>query len=173
MDVKEAIHKRKSIRKYQDRPIPEEIIEELLDAARRAPSAKNTQSHKYFVIKDKETINNLRTHNVFKRPFAYDAPLIIVCCANPKLYPESVDVDNSPEDYALIDLSIATSFLVLRATELGLGTVFVAWVYRDKLREVLNIPDEYIVPFVLPIGYPAEDPAPRTRKELGRIQFML
>ena len=52
MDVKEAISKRKSIRKYLDKQIPEEIIEDLLDAARRAPSAKNTQSHKYFIVKD-------------------------------------------------------------------------------------------------------------------------
>ncbi|MFH1978357.1 MAG: nitroreductase family protein, partial [Candidatus Aenigmatarchaeota archaeon] len=131
MDVKESIRQRKSIRKYQDKKIPEEIIKDLLDAARRAPSAKNTQSHKYFVVKDEETMHKLKEHNAFKQPFVYDAPLIIICCADPSQYPESVDVDDSPENYALIDLSIASSFLTLRATELGLGTVFVAWIYRD------------------------------------------
>jgi len=171
MEVKEAIEKRKSIRKYQDKQIPEEIIKELLDAARRAPSAKNTQSHKYFVVKDKETINKLKEHNAFKQPFVYEAPLIIICCADPKLYPKSVDVDETPEHYALIDLSIASSFLVLRATELGLGSVFVAWIYRDRIKEALNIPKEYVIPFVLAIGYPAEDPNPKPRKELNEILF--
>lgn len=171
MDIKKAIDLRKSIRKYQDKQIPEEIIKDLLDAARRAPSAKNTQSHKYFVVKDKEMINKLKEHNAFKQPFVYDAPLIIICCANPKQYPKRVDVDDSPENYALIDLSIASSFLVLRATELGLGTVFVAWVYRDRIKKILNIPEEYIIPFVLPIGYPAEDPKPKARKELNEIIF--
>ncbi|MBT7402163.1 nitroreductase, partial [Candidatus Woesearchaeota archaeon] len=70
-----------------------------------------------------------------------------------------------------IDLSIASSFLALRATELGLGSVFVAWIRRDKIKEVLNIPKEYIIPFVLPIGYPAEDPSPKPRKKLNEIRF--
>ena len=171
MDIKEAINQRKSIRKYQDKKIPEEIIEELIDAARRAPSAKNTQSHKYFIVKDEETKNKLKKYNAFKQPFVYDAPLIIICCADPKQYPKSVDVDDTPEHYAFIDLSIASSFLVLRATELGLGSVFVAWIYRDKIKEVLNIPKEYIIPFVLSVGYPAEDPNPKSRKELNEILF--
>jgi len=171
MNVKDVIYQRKSIRKYQNKEIPEEIINELLDAARRAPSAKNTQSHKYYVVKDKKTLKKLKENGVFKQPFVNDASLIIVCCANPKLYPPSVDVDDTPQNYALTDLSIASSFMVLRAEELGLGSVFVAWVYRDKLRETLNIPKEYIIPFVLPIGYPAENPAPRSRKELKDILF--
>jgi len=171
MEVKEAINRRKSIRKYQDKPIPEEIIKELLDAARKAPSAKNTQSHKYFIVKDKETINKLKENNAFKQPFVYDAPLIIVCCADPKQYPERVDVDDTSENYAIIDLSIASSFLVLRSTELGLGSVFVAWIYRDKIKEILNIPKDYIVPFVILIGHPAEDPPVKPRKELGELIF--
>lgn len=171
MDIKEGINQRKSIRKYQTKFISEEIIKELLDAARKAPSAKNVQPHKYFVVKDKEMINKLKEHDVFKQPYVYDAPLIIVCCANPELYPPSVDVDKPSEDYALIDLSIASSFLALRATELGLGSVFVAWIRRDKIKEVLNIPKEYIIPFVLPIGYPAEDPSPKPRKKLNEIRF--
>ena len=59
MNVKEAINLRKSIRKYQDKQIPEEIIVELLDAARKAPSAKNTQSHRYFIVNDQGTKDKL------------------------------------------------------------------------------------------------------------------
>ncbi len=168
MDVNEAISRRKSIRKWQDKEVAGEIITELLDAARRAPSAKNVQSHRYFVVKGK-TKDKLVAAGAFKQPFLKDAPAIIVCIADPTQYPQSVDVDETPEHYAYIDLSIAASFLVLRATELGLGTVFVAWIYRDKIREALDIPENYIIPFVLPIGYPDEDPPAKPRKSLEEI----
>jgi len=169
MRVKEAINLRKSIRKYQDKEISEEIINELLDAARKAPSAKNTQSHRYFIVKDKDIKDKLTKQGAFKQPFVNDAPLIIICCTDPSQYPKSADVDETPIHYAYIDLAIAASFLVLRATELGLGTVFVAWIYRDKIKEILNIPKNYIIPFVIPVGYPAEDPIPKPRKDLKEI----
>lgn len=171
MNVKKAINLRKSIRKYKDKQISKEIIVELLDAARKAPSAKNTQSHRYFIVKDKEIKNKLTKHKVFKQPFVYKAPLIIICCADPAQYPKSVDAGISPNNHAYIDLSIAASFLVLRATELGLGTVFVAQIHRDKIKKVLNIPKNYVIPFVIPVGYPAEDPNPKPRKDLSEIML--
>lgn len=169
MNVKDAINLRKSIRKYQDKPIPKEIILDILDSARKAPSAKNTQSHRYFIINEEKVKDELKKHGVFKQPFVYEAPAIIVCCADPTQYPKSTDVDEDPNNYARIDLSIAASFMVLRATELGLGSVFVAWIYRDMIKKVLNIPENYIVPFVIPIGYPAENPIPKDRKDLKEI----
>ncbi|MFH1445336.1 MAG: nitroreductase family protein [Nanoarchaeota archaeon] len=171
MKVKDAIEQRKSIRKYSDKQIPEEIIKELLIAAQKAPSAKNVQSHKYFIVKNKDVIEKLKKEKAFEQPYVYDAPLIVVCCANPQLYPKMESADSSSDEYALIDLSIAASFMVLRAVELGLGSVFVAWVYPDKIRKVLGIPEEYIIPFVLPIGYPAENPNQRPRKGLDEITF--
>jgi nitroreductase len=171
MNVKEIINSRKSIRKYKNKQISEELIDELLDAARKAPSAKNVQSHKYFIVKDEVVRNRLIEAGAFKQPFVNDAPLIIVCCADPSQYPKSADVDEAPVNYAYIDLSIAASFLVLRATELGLGSVFVAWIYRDKIKEILNIPKNYIIPFIIPMGYPAEDPIPKPRKNLNDIIF--
>ena len=62
MDIKTAIDKRKSIRMWKNKEISEEIIKELIDAARRAPSAKNAQSHKYFIVKDKKTIARLKEY---------------------------------------------------------------------------------------------------------------
>ena len=169
MNIKKIIYLRKSIRKYKNKQIPEKIIKELLDAARKAPSAKNVQSHRYFIVNNKKIKDKLIKQKVFKQSFVKHAPLIIVCCADPSQYPKSTDVDETPVNYAYIDLSIATAFLILRATELGLGTVYVAWVYRDKLKKALNIPKDFIVPFVIPVGYPAENPKPRGRKELNDI----
>ncbi len=169
MNIKETIEVRKSIRKYQDKQIPKELINELLGAARKAPSAKNIQSHKYYVLNNGEMKNKLVEAGAFKQSFVNEAPTIIVCSADPSLYPERADVDDTPLNYAYIDLSIAASFLVLRATELGLGTVFVAWIYRDIIRKILNIPEHYAVPFVIPIGYPNENPDPKPRKDLSEI----
>ncbi len=169
MDVKKAINKRRSIRKYKDKKISKKIIKELLESARMAPSAKNIQSHRYFIIDNKETIEKLAKKGAFRQPFVSTAPLIIVCCADPSEYPERTKIDDSSIHYAYIDLSIATSFLVLRATELGIGTVFVAHIYRDKIRKILNIPKNYIIPFLIAAGYPAEKPTLKPRKELSEI----
>jgi len=171
MDVEKAIDIRKSIRKYQDKQVSQEIIIKLLDAARKAPSAHNTQSHKYFIVKDEETMKKFKKANAFKQPFVYDAPLIIICCSNPSLYPKPIEVDDKSENYAHEDLSIASSFLVLQATELGLGTVFVAWMHREKIKKILKLPKNYIIPFAILIGYPAEEPAQKPRKDLNEIIF--
>ena len=86
MDVKEAIKIRKSIRKYRDKEVSADVVKELLEAARLAPSAKNKQSHKYFIVQDHETKDGLRKKDSFRQEFVYTAPLIIVCCADPSLY---------------------------------------------------------------------------------------
>lgn len=169
MTIKEAINARKSIRKYKDKPIPEDVIKELLEAARLAPSAENTQSHKYWLVKDQTTKNKLLKYQAFGQPFVYEAPLILVCCADPSAYPDSTDPESNPNNYAHMDLAIATSFLVLRATELGLGSVFIAWIERDKIKEALHIPKHYILPFVIPLGYPDENPPARPRKAIKEI----
>lgn len=171
MDVEKAINIRKSIRKYQNKQISQEIINKLLNSARKAPSAKNVQSHKYFIVKDDEIKKRLKKANVFKQSYVYDAPLLIICCADPSLYPKPIEVDDKSENYAHIDLSIASSFLVLQATELGLGTVFVAWMHREKIRKILKIPKNYIIPFAIAIGYPAEKPTQKPRKDLNEIMF--
>lgn len=168
MKVESAIDKRRAVRKYQDKAIPEDIILELLEAARKAPSAKNTQSHRYIILRGKD-LKSEKLAGVFKQSFVCEAPLLIVCCADPTQYPQSTDVDDLPENYARIDLAIATAFLVLRATELGLGSVYVAWIYRDKIKKALHIPNHFIVPFVIPVGYPAEEPLPKPRKTLDEI----
>jgi nitroreductase len=168
MNVQKAIEHRRAIRKWQNKQVNKKTIKEILNAARMAPSAKNTQSHRYLILNRKE-IKKLESHNVFKQPYLYNAPSIMVCCADPKQYPKSTDVDETPEKYAYIDLSIAAAFMTLRATELGLGSVFVAWIYRNKLKQALGIPMDYLVPFVIPFGYPAEDPKPKPRKKLSEL----
>ncbi len=162
MNVKDAISSRCSIRKWKEKEVPDEIIAELLEAARRAPSAKNVQSHRYIILKA-EDVKVMQGKDAFIQPYVYEAPLIIVCCADPSQYPVRSDVDEDSTNYAYIDLSIAAAFMTLRATELGLGSVFVAWINRDIIKEVFKLPENFIVPFIIPFGYPDEKPLKKSK----------
>lgn len=170
MDVKKAIETRRSIRKYQDKKVPENIITELIDAARLAPSGNNAQPSRFFIVNNEATINKLKQYEIFKQDFVYTAPVIIVCCADPTAYTKhTAGVDDENRIRAIRDLPIASSFLVLRATELGLGTCFVGWVEKEKIKNVLNIPREYIVLYVITVGYPDEKLESRSRKNIDEI----
>lgn len=177
MDVKEAIRKRKSIRAYLDKPIAKEIVDELLDAARLAPSGHNVQPWMFKIIRDDpKTIEKLKENNTFIQDFVYTAPLIIICCTNPEAYskPKTIsDYDDSNELRAVRDLTIAAQNMILRATELGLGTCYIGWLEKIKIKETLNIPSKYIVPYAISIGYHEEDhdQKPKPRKEIKEITF--
>ena len=170
MDVKKAIEERRSIREYEDKEISDSLISKVIDAARLAPSGNNAQPSTYYVIRDAETKSKLKENNVFSQDFVYTAPAIIVCCTNPTIYTKHVIERDSPDNIrAIRDISIASSFLVLRATELGLGTCYVGWLKEDKIKEILGIPEHNILPYVITMGYPAEKPKPRPRKDIHEI----
>jgi nitroreductase len=167
MDVKEAIEKRKSIRKFKKKEVSDKIIKEVIDAARKAPSGHNLQSWHFVVIKNKKKLLSFKEQGVFVREWVYETPVIIVCCAENAYSPDSIK--EYEENMSLINLSLASAFLVLRATELGLGTCFVAWADKEKIKKILNIPEDIIIPYVIAMGYPDEKPEPRERKKLNEI----
>ena len=170
MDVKEAIAKRRSIRKYQRKEVPLDLIRELIDAARLAPSGSNVQPGRYYLVKDSETKEKLRKNQIFQQDFVYQAPALIVCCSDIQSYAQGVKGwSEENENRALRDLSIASAFLVLRATELGLATCYVGWMKKDKIKDVLDIPRHYLVPFVIAVGYANEQPRPLPRKSIDEI----
>lgn len=172
MDVKKAIEERRSIRKYQDKDVSGVLITELIDAARLAPSGNNTQPSKYYIVKDSEAKLKLKASKVFSQDFVYASPAIIVCCTDPSAYTKRVEGWDLPDETrAIRDLSIASSFLVLRATELGLGTCYVGWAKGDKLKEVLKIPKRFVIPYVITLGYPAEHPPQRPRKKIDEVMM--
>jgi nitroreductase len=189
MDVKEAIEKRKSIRRFKQKQVPDKIIKEVIDAARRAPSGCNVQPTRYFVIKDKKLKERLKQKEAFRQDFVYDAPVIIVLCGNPKEYENFKEIKYQQEEgtlpkdltkvkeilkgleeeRAIRDISIASSFLVLRAVELGLGVCYIGLINENALKKELNIPKKWIIPFIIIMGYPAEFPQQRPRKNLDEI----
>ena len=90
MDVKEAISKRRSIRKYQRKEVPLDLIRELIDAARLAPSGSNAQPCRYYLVKDKETREKLKENQIFEQDFVYQAPVLIVCCSDLQSYRQGI-----------------------------------------------------------------------------------
>jgi nitroreductase len=168
MDVKKAIAKRKSIRKFKEKEVPDKIIKEVIDAARRAPSSHNLQPWHFIVVKNKENLLKFKEQDIFVQKWLYESPVIIVCCAEKESY-SSDSIKKHEKELPLINLSLASAFLVLRATELGLGTCFVAWFDKEKIKKILDIPKDIIIPYTIVMGYPNENPEPRGRKELNEI----
>jgi nitroreductase len=172
MTIKEAIQKRRSIRKYQNKEIPAEIINELLEAARWAPSARNVQPWAFKIVTSAEDKAKLQENKVFMRDFVYTAPAIIVCCTTQEEYPKDKFEPGrqaSLDKWSMIDIGLATENLLLQATELGLGGCVVGMIDAEKIKSVLNIPEKYFIPYVIPVGYPDESPVLTPRKSIEEI----
>ncbi|MFH0986997.1 MAG: nitroreductase family protein [Candidatus Micrarchaeota archaeon] len=174
MKVSEAIEKRRSIRQFLDKDVEEEKIKDIIDNARKSPSGNNAQPWKFYVLKNGKITEKMKQEHVFFQSLATDAPAMIVCCSDPDSYTKQVEGwDDSKEERALRDLSIASGFLVLRATELGLGTCFIGWLKKDKIKKILKLPYQYLIPYVILVGYPDEKPKKNGRKSISEIMEVL
>jgi len=168
MNVKEAIKKRRSVRAYKNKPVADRLIKEVVDAARLAPSGHNMQPWRFYVLKNNKSLcTRLRKEKIFYQDFPCTAPAIIVCCADPEVYHGWREKGNKKR--AFRDLNIASAFLVLRATELGLGTCYVGWIDGNRLKKMLKLPKNHILPYVITIGYPAQKLGKHKRKDLNKI----
>jgi nitroreductase len=163
MSVQSAIASRRSVRAYQNKPIEKEKLNLVLEAARLAPSARNRQEWKFVVVQDKETIRRLTvaaSHNTYLA----QAPVVIAACATEAQY-----VMACGQLAGTVDTSIALSFVVLQAQELGLGTVWLGAFSEPLVKEILGIPEHVRVVALTPLGYPAEQPEAKPRKSLEEI----
>lgn len=156
MDVKAAIQARRSIRKYEDKPIPKELLDDLLESARLAPSANNAQKWSIIVVTDKELLRRLVPASGNQR-FVAECSVYLVGVAEPGFH------------YSAIDMTIALDHLTLYAVEKGLGTCWIGDFNGDKVKEILGIPKESDVPICLTLGYPSQAPAARRRKKLSEL----
>jgi nitroreductase len=180
MNTLEAINTWRSTRKFQDKPIEEEKLEAILEAVRRAPSWANMQCCRLIVVEDadkKETLSELAYVESFFAPLGYktnpaqkgiaQAPVVIVLCADPD---KSGKIRN--QEYYLTDAGIASQNLMLATHSQGLGTVFVGVFDEEKVRSLLQIPQDIRVVGLFPVGYPIEAGEPRPRKSLGEVVFL-
>ncbi|MHC4694892.1 MAG: nitroreductase family protein, partial [Planctomycetota bacterium] len=132
MTVIEAIRQRYSCRAYHDKLIEQEKLDSIFEAARLAPSARNTQDWRFVVVTDKETKRLVA--DTTNRPDVFQkASAIIVACSN------SDEIMRCGQAIGPIDVSIALEHIALQATELGLATCWIGSFLTDKVRAILNI----------------------------------
>jgi nitroreductase len=151
MDVFEAIKERKSVRAYLDKPVEEDKLIKILEAARLAPSASNRQEWRFVVVRDKKSRQQL-CQAAKGQKFVEEAAVIIACCAQTNNHVMTCGQLCYP-----IDVAIAIDHMTLVAVELGLGTCWVGAFYEEQAKKILNIPEEIRVVELLALGYPKDD----------------
>lgn len=151
MDLYEAIKTRRSVRSYSDRAIDEAVVQRILDAARLAPSANNTQPWHFVVVRDPERRRKL-AELCNGQTFIGQAPVVIAACG--KSYRSKHHW--IAEHMAIVDVTIAVDHLTLAARAEGLGTCWIGAFTHDPIHEFLNVPDTHRVMWLTPLGYPAD-----------------
>jgi len=164
MNVIEAIKSRRSIRKFKSEPIPDKDLEQILEAARLAPSAGNKQPWKFIIVKNKDIKMRL-AEKANNQTWIGNAGVIVAALAMDKKDPTVY------ERWVERDVMTAVEHMVLAAWELGYGTCWIGAFNQLEVKELLNIPKEMTVINLLPIGVPDQSPDPRGRKPFEEIFF--
>jgi nitroreductase len=152
MDAQRLLVERRSIRRYKREPIPDEIFEKLFELCRWAPTARNSQSYYFIVIKNPEIIQFLGNIREPARPIL-EAPYAVAICSDPSKSRRYVQ-----------DSCIAAYHFMLAAWTLGLGTCWIADMDRPEVKEKIGVPADHYVATVTPLGWPMEIPAAPPRK---------
>jgi len=164
MDTLEAIHARRSIRKYQDKAVPEELIRQLIAAAAMAPSARNAQPWQFVVVDDRELLDQI-PESCPHAAMVKNAPLAILICAD-------LNLEKSPGFWPQ-DCAAAAENMLLAAHALGLGAVWCGVYPREPrmegLRQLLDLPENVIGHSLIVLGYPAEQPPSEERYRPDRV----
>lgn len=163
MDVEQAIRTRRSIRSYKNKPVADEQLRAVLEAARLAPSARNAQNWRFVVVRDKDTLGKL-VDACKGQKFVGEAGAVIAACSTDPERVMSCGVPSGP-----VDLAIAVDHMTLRAAELGLGTCWIGAFLQDRVKQLLDIPDNVQVIQLMALGHPVEVPKPTARKTLDDI----
>ena len=156
MEVVESIKARRSIREYQRKAIPPEVLHEILDAARLAPSSSNLQQWNAVVVTD-DAMRAKLVPASGNQGFVGECSVYLVGVAE--------------TDYNAIDIAIAFDHISLRAVELGLGTCWIGDFDPEMVKKILGIPDKLKVHICMTLGYPNEHPSASKRKQPDGIFF--
>ncbi|MEM1606685.1 MAG: nitroreductase family protein [Candidatus Bathyarchaeia archaeon] len=167
MDFYDAIRTRRSIRSYKPDPVPDDVLMKILDSARIAPSGSNRQPWKFIVVKDEEVKRKVAAA-CSRQMFIAEAPIVIVACGRNIHYNRGGYMGDLS---MLVDVSIAFTHLILAARAEGLGTCWIGAFDNNELKRILDIPEEWNVVAVTPLGYPKDEGfgEPGPRKPLSEI----
>lgn len=157
MTIMETIRKRYSCRAYQEKAVEQDKIDSILEAARLAPSARNMQDWRFVIVNDSSV--KRRVAECANKPDVFEkAGVIIAACSN------SDHVMRCGQAIGPIDVAIALEHICLQATELRLGTCWIGAFDAEKVREILDIPDNITIIELMAVGYPA-DSKPEPKRE--------
>lgn len=165
MDFLKLAEERYSCRGFLDKPVEEEKIAAVLEAARLAPTAVNFQPQRILVIKSEEALKKVEECT----RFGFNAPLNFLICYDME---KSWHRKKDNKDHGIIDAAIVHTHMMLEAAELGLGTTWVCSFDEDKVRELFNVPDNYVIEGFLPTGYPDMTPSEQHTKRLETDDFV-
>ena len=155
MSILDSILSRRSIRKYQTKDIPDDVLNQILEVGRQAPSAANRQPIRFVIVNNHEIAKEFSS-DLFNR-FIKDAPVIIVGCA---------DVNSLlTGKWAVVDATIAMQSMVIAAWTLGVGSCWIGAFNEKKVKEFLRIPDKWKVVALVTLGYPSEQSKPKKKKD--------
>jgi nitroreductase len=164
MEFNKLLGKRFSVRSYTSQKVEKSLILEVLEAARLAPSAVNFQPWHFIVLTDQQNLTEFQ--EVYQRAWFREVPACIVVCSD---HAKSWKRKSDGKDFADVDVAITVDHLILKATELGLGTCWICNFDVPLARKKLNIP-EHIEPLVIvSIGYTTEDAPVKLRKPLSEL----
>lgn len=156
----ELVSQRQSVRKYSDKPIEKEKIDLMIESARLAPSACNSQPW-HLIVVDEPNLKNEVAKATFDgalkfNKFAIEAPvLFVIVMEKPKLVTQ-IGGRLKDKDYPLYDIGIFAEHICLQAAEFGIGTCMLGWFKEKKIKELLNIPKNKTIGLVITLGYPIE-----------------
>lgn len=163
MEFSELIEKRYSVRAYKPDPVEDAKLQEVLDAARLAPTATNRQAIQFIVVHTKGREAELG--RIYKQDWFVQPPLVICACG----VPSENWVRKDGKNYNDVDVAIAMDHLILAAANAGLGTCWIGAFNPQAAREVLGLPEGVEPIAFTPLGYPADEPRPKKRKALSEL----
>jgi nitroreductase len=166
MSILKTIKERRSVRRFQKKEIPEEIIDKLIEALIWAPSAGNLQSRKFHFVFNKEIKERLAQAALDQR-FIAQAPLVVVGCTDDEI--QWKYGERGKKLYSICDVACGIQNLMLLARDLGLGSCWVGAFDEKEVSKILNLPESLHPIVITPVGYPAEEPKvpPRIPKEIA------
>ncbi len=167
MDVLIAIERRRSVRAFTNQNVPEELVEKLIDAGTRAPSAGNLQPWEFIIIREPQTKQRL-VMAALEQKFIEEAPIVIVVCANEAR--SSIGYGTRGKTlYCIQDTAAAIQNIHLAAHSFGLGTCWIGAFKENSVRQILQIPYGIRPVAIIPVGYPEKTPSPRHRRPISEV----
>jgi len=159
MSLIDILLSRRSIRRFEDKEIPRDVLDRILEAGRQSPSAANRQPYRFIVITDGEIKKKL-SGGLFNR-FIKNSQATIAGGANTGAILTG--------KWSIVDTTIALQNMVIAAWALGVGSCWIGDFKEEEVKDLLEIPNGWKVVALISFGYPAEHPEPKNKKAMGEV----